>query len=205
MRGHLSVVLVVVALTACANAAVPTNAPRGGRPAVGASPPVQDPWAGLRARPLSQWRLAVGQRCPVSSVSRPDPTQFGSARGNGPVYPVGSDGPIAAGELWKILWVASPKYLGPVLIRGFRLDGDGYLLFDAANGNHSTQPEVAVPVPNPPGQWRVNPELDFQDAGTPSGAPWRAWPSYTYAPVSGCYAWDVEGNGFSETIVTEIA
>ena len=104
----------------------------------------------------------------------------------------------------KILWVAAPSYQGPVLIRGFRLDGEGYLLFDAANGNHSTQPFVFEPVPNPPGRWRMNPELDFNDPGTPSGAPWRAWPSYTYAPTAGCWAWQAEGIGFSETVVTSI-
>ena len=47
------------------------------------------------------------------------------------------------------------------------------------------------------------PELDFLEShsifpNVPAG--WRMWPSGTYVASPGCYAWQVDGVGFSEII-----
>jgi len=51
----------------------------------------------------------------------------------------------------------------------------------------------------------LNPELDLLEAGTPTGVPWRGWPSYTYAAAAGCYAWQVEGTSFSQTTIAVVS
>ena len=168
-------------------------------PATAATALSPDEWAALRSRPLKVEALRPGQDCPKAAVT--NPTSFtGSALGSGPAYAVGASGSLAAKELMKILWEVSPTYLGPLVIRGHRLDASGYLLLDAANGNHSPLPFQIITTVG--GQdWRMNSELDFSAAGTPTGGPWRGWPSYTFAAAPGCYAWQIDGTSFSETIV----
>ncbi len=167
------------------------------------SQPTPDPWASLRARPLKTSSLTPGQPCPVSPLVDPNPAVFGKARGTGPVYAVGGTR-LGARALNKVLWEADPVYQGAILIRGFRLDGEGVLLFDAAGGNHPAFPRITVQVSNPVRDYAVYPELALSEAGTPTGAPWRGWPSYTYAAAPGCYAWQVDGSSFTELIITQI-
>jgi hypothetical protein len=80
--------------------------------------------------------------------------------------------------------MASGSYTGPILIRGRQLDGNGAMGF----GQGSTPYD----------------ELQLLDAGrqaptmTDGG---RAWLSTTRVTASGCYAYQVNGTGFSEVIV----
>jgi len=49
-------------------------------------------------------------------------------------------------------------------------------------------------------------ELRLQEptAGSVDEEPgWREWPSYTYVPAVGCFAYQVDGTSFSEVIVFE--
>ena len=53
----------------------------------------------------------------------------------------------------------------------------------------------------------LQPELDFVLShsvfpNAPQG--WRIWPSSMYVEVAGCYAWEVDGVGFTELIVVDI-
>lgn len=83
----------------------------------------------------------------------------------------------------RVTWVAAPGYTGPVLIRGGPVGSSGAVGFG----------EGHVPVD----------ELQLLTASTktpgePPGA--REWPSYTRVRSPGCYAYQVDGSGFSETI-----
>jgi hypothetical protein len=145
----------------------------------------------MLARPLQLPRLAAGDACPRSS-GRQVSSAFGTAFGDGPVYPVfGSsdaliepvaiDGPFRS----KVLWVGSSTYQGPALIRGAQLDGSGVVEF-ATEGSASTS------------------DLRLLVAGATSEGEepgWREWPSYTVVPGSGCYAYQVDGTTFGLVIV----
>jgi hypothetical protein len=83
----------------------------------------------------------------------------------------------------RVSWVAAPGYTGPVLIRGGQVGGPGAVGFG----------EGHVPVD----------ELQLLTASTsssgePPGA--REWASFTRVRSPGCYAYQVDGTGFSEVI-----
>ncbi|HEX6681536.1 MAG TPA: hypothetical protein VF062_01995 [Candidatus Limnocylindrales bacterium] len=129
--------------------------------------------------------------CPVAAARQVHPA-FGPAAGPGPVYPItGGSGPgffppltATAGEYSKakVLWVIdSQRYGGPVLIRGARMDGADPVRFEEG------QDEMFLPA-GAAGAWAP-------------GSDWPNWPSYTLARVKGCYAWQVDGQDFSYTIV----
>lgn len=156
-------------------------------------------WAQLAARPLRLPLLADGQPCPQAALSRPAPDRFGAGLGDGPVYAVGGQGvkssPSSAG---KVLWVARPSYTGPIRIRGGQVDGDGQLLLGGPFHNYWS----GQPVKNVSGT-DLYPELDLLEAGTPTGSPWRAWPSATFIATAGCYAWQVGGLDFTQVITIQ--
>src|SRR2546430_5660175 len=100
--------------------------------------PGADPSRGLVAlppslrRPLHLPTLSQHAACPVSLRRELSP-DFAPGLGAGPVHPVGFDEhsvlhyrdaafpPPWTGQ--KVLWVASPKYRGPIFIRGHQLRG----------------------------------------------------------------------------------
>ena len=151
-------------------------------------------------RPLHLPRLAKGAPCPVSSGAVASNLGRGLARmpvaGAGPVYlmsvggdPAGSLGIARADpQGWrgqKAPWIASPRYRGPILIRGARIDGRGELRFARSTGDHL-------------------PAL-YQRRGQsiqPNG--WRVWPSLILVHTSGCYALQVDGISFSHVIVIRV-
>ena len=162
--------------------------------------PASDPWATLY-RPLRVPDLAPGAPCPVSSVARFDFARYGAGKGigPGPVYPIGRSvlrfpyppQPASVfGSEWggtKVLWFVAPRYRGPVLIRGRKLDEPVELRFDRG----------AVP----PAELRIA-------AGARGGHPpgfrlvgQRYRPSYTRLREPGCYAYQVDGISFSRVIV----
>jgi hypothetical protein len=84
----------------------------------------------------------------------------------------------------EVTWTGSGSYTGPVLIRGAMLGGGGALGFGTA----------IVPYD----------ELQLLDPG--QGAPrvasgGRAWITYSRVRSGGCYAYQVDGSGFSEVVV----
>ena len=126
-------------------------------------------------RPLRLPGLGPGGACPVST-------------GRGPVSTVGSanirlQGFI--GSAWRggrVTWRSSPRYGGPVLIRGRQVGGSEVVGFG----------EGHVPYD----------QLQLLDAaqGMARG-PAREWPSFTRVRAPGCYAYQVDGTSFSYVIV----
>lgn len=152
------------------------------------------------ARPLHLPHLVAGVRCPVSHVDHRIAfvRRFGVGPGigRGPAYPVGlPDGvlrlaPAAnfdsanwAGQ--KVLWFVLPRYQGPVLIRGGRIDGPGRVRFDSGD--------------IPPLSIRITGSTAQPGIPVPKGV--RNRPSYTRVRGPGCYAYQVDGTSFSRIVV----
>jgi hypothetical protein len=148
-------------------------------------------------RPLRLPQLGSEEPCPRTPGGRPNP-DIGIALGSGPVYPVlGFSAPPPAakgvallddydlrrGAYWhKTLWAVDPRYDGPVLIRGRRIDA----LQELGFGYDNRQLEEL--------------ELPAQESDS-----WRYGPSETIVPGPGCYAFQVDGATFSEVIVFRAA
>jgi hypothetical protein len=148
------------------------------------------------ARPLQLPKVPSGAACPRTQSHLVNPA-FGPALGEGPAYAVmGARArldfiyPAVEGQEWypsewsgqKVLWVVNPRYDGPVLIRGRRLDAPGRLGF----GGDSAP------------AWTMR--IGGHESGNPSGG-WRNFPSYTRLKDNGCYAYQVDGRNFSYSIV----
>lgn len=155
-----------------------------------------DVWGRLE-RPFHIRTIALGSRCPTAAPdARGDLTRIGftgTAWGDGPAYPgLGSEAEPALryldpippasgfyGSAWfgqKVLWMVDPVYSGPVLVRGLQLDGPNELRFD--RGTTPPRAMKIFPGPRP-----------------------RSRPSYTRIRARGCYAYQVDGLGFSKIIV----
>jgi hypothetical protein len=92
------------------------------------------------------------------------------------------------------LWVSRPSYEGPVLIRGIRLDRRGRIGFGAANRPRPTLRLPAGSWPRylePQGRGNLDPPLRRL------GEDWRVTAVATRVPAEGCYAFQVDGVGFS--------
>jgi hypothetical protein len=158
-------------------------------------------WASLH-RPWQLPRIGTGIGCPVSRSRRVDlgpAIDSGPLPGPGPAYPAGLAPDVAVefvyppdprqtdfyGSGWggnKVLWWVKWSYRGPVLIRGRRLDGPELVRFD-----RGVPPKTEIRIP----------------AATRSQAPTRSRdrPGYTRLRAAGCYAYQIDGIGFSRTIV----
>jgi hypothetical protein len=148
-------------------------------------------------RPLQLPRPAPRAPCPISE-SHELSSDFAPGLGQGPVYPL--QGPtlryIRGGRFprqfprpWggqKVLWVTSPDYAGPILIRGHQLSGRWWLGFDGAGGRPYAEMRLLKPTANP-------------------GHVWRQFPSYTRVRARGCYAYQIDGTNFSTVVVFRAA
>jgi hypothetical protein len=159
-------------------------------------------WAGLH-RALHVPTLAPGSACPVSATRtvRLDARQgTNGLAGPGPAYPsLSSPGAVEFfypplqqqvdfyGSGWggnKVLWWVARSYRGPVLIRGRQLGGPHLVRFD--RGVPPAR-EIRIP-PYAGGYYRIHA---------------RDRPSYTRLDAAGCYAYQIDGLGFSRLIVFE--
>lgn len=153
--------------------------------------------AALR-RPLRLPIASVARRCPQPPARVLDP-DTGPLVGSGPVYLA------PAGEVWfpvltrrwmrlasgryhgwspaRVLWAIAPSYRGPVLVRGGRVGGRGRLGFGSAGGG---------------GEQPAYDELQIPPA---AGSGWREPIFSTLLRRPGCYAYQIDGLGFTETIV----
>lgn len=137
--------------------------------------------------------LRAGQRCPAVR-STPFHTQDfgGMARGTGPVRVLaGGAGGTAklinpsGAPPWlalKTLWFSLPAYQGPFVIRAKRLGRPGPVALGEG--------PMVGPLVVPPG-----PTLNSYTSG------YRTVPGGLFVRAPGCYAWQVDGLGFSEIIV----
>jgi hypothetical protein len=151
-------------------------------------------YAALR-RPWAHPAVPAGKPCPVTTTwTEPDP-ELGRMLGSGRARPVG----LAAGAVldfvgpgqpsqwvdrtWggqKVLWAVDPAVVGPVLIRGRRLDGPGRLAFE--------DPAILELVLNTD---------DYE--GRPGG--WKDYPSSTRLRAPGCYAYQIDTGDGTWTVV----
>ena len=155
-------------------------------------------WTGLIRRPLHIPTLATGTACPATeaegtlgergNIDAPGAPAFGP----GPAYPAlaSEEGRAALHYLpswgyegWdgtKLLWTV-PRYDGPYIVRGRQLDGPNELQFDQGP------------------QWsdKLHDELRLIGSYT------RLNPAATFLRAPGCYAYQVDGRGFSYLIVFE--
>jgi hypothetical protein len=138
--------------------------------------PIEDAWAQLE-RPL-QLPAAGTDECPVSPATPSVPFMAGTY-GDGPIY-VALGGRLSlagsrqSGGFWffKNAWVADPNELGPILVRGARIDAPGELRF----GDGS----------EPPAELRLPIHSYEHTTGQPPG--WRLFNAYLRPPSPGCYA-----------------
>ncbi|MGH2513104.1 MAG: hypothetical protein ACRDGQ_10495, partial [Candidatus Limnocylindrales bacterium] len=162
-----------------------------------ASPPAsQPPPPAIRAatleRPLDLPAVAPGASCPVDASRTLD--GITSITGTGPIYPMTTmvdntvffdpaSYPNPPGAV--VSWIAREGFVGPVLVRGKRLDYSGTLSFGAGE-----LPELFIPTTNLP---------------TPIGTPgWVALEKdLTVITAPGCYGYQFDGPDFSRTVVFE--
>ncbi len=193
MAGRVFVVLLLgLSLAACGWAG----------PAPGATRATPPPGAtgGASGRlsqvPLKLPRIERGQSCPLSKLSQVVGPHLRMGLGSGPVYLFSGEG-VRSQHSTKVVWAAEPSYSGPIRIRGGRIDGSSQLLLDAPDNNWHGAPVKKVDGSD------LYPELDLLEShstfpNVPAG--WRMWPSGTYVASPGCYAWQVDGLGFTELI-----
>jgi hypothetical protein len=146
-------------------------------------------------RPLRLPLLQPGQRCPPTPGGPIETSAFGGAAlgsGSEPVRPLGRVTAAGVGELeptpttsgwysFKTLWFSAPSYQGPWIVRGGELGGTNPVVF-------GEQPAVSQLVVPP-----------IQTLNGANG--YREAPGGTYVRTPGCYAWQVDGVGFSYLIV----
>ncbi|HKP54925.1 MAG TPA: hypothetical protein VJ183_20005 [Chloroflexia bacterium] len=151
-----------------------------------------DPWSALHQRTLKLPMIAPGSACPTSKGTNVAP-EFGLAFGSGLIYAVlgaESDGIISydtsrqeGGWFYhKVLWLGSPDFEGPMLVRGGQIDGPNELRFgDGANPSNELK-------------------LTTADKHVP-GLGWTDWPTQTRIRSEGRYAFQVDATGFTEIII----
>jgi len=167
-------------------------------------------WAGLR-RPFKAQPISAGDECPSATTTGPlsargivAPLGAAPAWGPGPAYPTALgrgprpefifEYPPPQGSGWegsgwggnKNIWVISPSYRGPVLVRGHQLDGPNEVRFE--NGRPAFTQESGL---------HPSPELRLRGPETYGN------PSTTRLRAAGCYTFQVDGRGFSYPIVFE--
>jgi hypothetical protein len=206
--------------------AAPPSAPSAEliqRPSVVTIAPSLFRWDTLRLRPLDLPALSAGAVCPVTITSKSHKNiqpvvdgakapQFGY--GSGPVYLSGITFFYPTG-INNTVWLSTPEYTGPILVRGSRLDSPSAVGFSAfaadwAKGEllrtvdlHSTsrtgQDVVVVR------DVKVYSELDLPASDRPGapGTAWRMWLTRTHIETPGCYAVRVDGLDFTEVFVFE--
>jgi hypothetical protein len=189
-------VLLVAALGVVTCTAAPAASPSAPSPTVRVDaggnvlPPLVDEqtWSDLAARPLQLPAVAPGSECPITPTTQLA-SASGALAGSGPVYAVGnviaygarmSDGIFPA----KVLWVAAPDYPGPALIRGRQLDGTAGIFF--SNSRRVTELRF---------------ELDTRVRAGASDQGWRYLPSTVNVEGPGCYGLQIDGPGWTTTIV----
>ena len=146
-------------------------------------------------------------RLPIASVARrcPQPPARALAPGLGPVVGAGPVYVEPPGQLqfpiltrrwirtatvrfhgWspaRVLWVIAPSYRGPVLVRGGSVGGRSRIGFGDNGGGVE------------------NPAYDELQIPPARGSGWRESLHYTLLHAPGCYAYQIDGTGFTETIV----
>jgi hypothetical protein len=155
----------------------------------------------LLSRPLHFPAVSPGEGCPASRGRSIDTSFFGgTALGSGPVRVLIADrwrdlsrGQVELGDPgvpgWfalQTLWFSMPGYDGPFVVRAKRLGASGPIEVQPGATGPGSGPLV-VPA---------GPTANTQDG-------YRTVPGSTWVASPGCYAWQVDGQNFSEVIVVD--
>jgi hypothetical protein len=158
----------------------------------------------LLSRPLALPSISAGASCPVTSTTTISPGPATGFTGSFPAQqagvaylamsgrnvPLSPDDRTADG--WfaiKDVWVIAGSYRGPVLIRGGRIDGAGSV-------------ELAWnPTTEQVGSLVIDPGSPSLQTDPQTG--WRSVPMEAFVRSPGCYAYQIDGTGFTSFIVFE--
>jgi hypothetical protein len=187
-RRRLAIILVLVPAAAAYVVARTATSPRLSR--------------ALLARPLHFPTLGPGGRCPVSRGSKLNNSYFtGIALGGGPVRVLLADrGDVLRGLVdlgataapgWsalQTLWIAMPGYRGAFVVRAARVGARGPIEVQAS--------ETGLSPGSGPLVVAAGPTSNSQDG-------YRTVPGSTWVTSPGCYAWQVDGQGFSDIVVVD--
>lgn len=149
--------------------------------------------AALLARPLDLPRVAPGEPCPVTPGRDASPA-VSSGSGAGPMVTSAGSGYV---PLWphpeapgwfgtKIAWTLEKVVAGPVVLRGAQIDGPGLLRWE--------DPPATSP------DWT---DMDALLVGVTGNRAYRSGISGMPVSEPGCYAVQVDGEGFQQHIVFE--
>jgi hypothetical protein len=161
-------------------------------------------WDKLANRSVRLPRLTSNASCPTTAHHTPARDHHlnvidegrltrGRVYGQGPVFPLINPESVRLWSRWHgigawyatpITWAVDSRYRGPVLIRGRQLDGPA-----------RTQFQTAVPGPR-----RVSVRLRSPRPSEPR----RSLTTQVRVPGPGCYGWQIDGYGFSQTIVLHL-
>jgi hypothetical protein len=162
----------------------------------------------LLSRPLHLPARSSDRTCPATPGTQVDTSLFGGvALGSGPVRILLADrGELLQGQVnlsktedalgtghssaWygiQTLWFSRPGYDGPFVVRGGAVTGSGSM--EVQPGDSGLAPGTG-PLVVPAG-----PTANTSQEG------YRTVPGSTWVTAPGCYAWQVDGNGFTEVIV----
>ncbi|HEY7575282.1 MAG TPA: hypothetical protein VIB08_08985, partial [Thermoanaerobaculia bacterium] len=125
-----------------------------------------------------------------------------AGRGTGPVYAALTEGAprivilsllsTLESSRWRVartIWISDPTYDGPILVRGGRLDRPGPMGF---GDELPLQASLRLPA----GAW-PSAGVGAREGGSARRAGWRATAIPTVIRAPGCYAFQVDGVGFS--------
>ena len=138
----------------------------------------------------------------IPGVAALGPWPPGPSHTRGPVYAALTEGaprivvlslsPSVGDSRWRLvrtIWISRPDYDGPVLVRGGRLDRPGTLGF-----GDGLPPRTSLRLPA--GGWPLT-RLGSREGGSARQAGWRVTAIPTLVRAPGCYAFQVDGLGFS--------
>lgn len=168
-----------------------------------ATPASQAQWDTLASRPLQLPTLQPGDTCPTVPGQNLN-NGMGLAQGHNPVFVAGMGPddvlpylpPSAPGfqsNVWggnKVVWGIGPNYLGPLLVRGARVDGPGTVGFNGGLDDQAYPDYATAPVLQ---YLRLYPD--------DPNSTWNFSVGYTRLQAPGCYALQVDGLSFTEIIV----
>lgn len=174
--------------------------PRAATPKPAITP---DAWAPL-FRPLELPSIEPGEACPATGSSA-TLDNIGPVLGDGPIYPafLGLDGVFTLGidmsgnepvriderDWWgkKTLWLSDDSYAREALVRGGSVDQKGEMIFWTVGGGYDSALRLTVEP--------------WVSGGSPSG--WREWNGGAFFTEPGCYAYQIDGEGFTDVVVVE--
>jgi hypothetical protein len=150
--------------------------------------------------------LRSGEPCPTAGGGPIILDRIGPILGDGPIYPaflgengvfslqIGTAGnepyQIRGREWWakKTLWLSDDTYDGIALVRGARIDDEHDVLFFEGTD------------PDPVNALRLTTD-GWVYGGSPAG--WREFNTGTLLPSPGCYAFQIDGEAFTDVVVVE--